>query len=264
MGGVIGGIILFIIVVSLSGTVLARESARAWDHIAPGTRPTRRQAAGWSAARARSAAASARTRYVRARRPGFRGVRGVVLNDPPAPPAGGTVPPPPARHAPARHAPAPPPPPAAQQPAPRPVPGDRILNGTIITPTGRTNPVSTPAVASAPLAEDIIAAYTRIRAVAVAGNINDKQAAYAAMSEACDAAAGLLDALASSMEDDSKYGPEITEAARGMAAYQRACARAAADTEEQISSLAKTPLGELPESRHQAPERSEMLEAGGR
>jgi len=229
-----------------------------WDALSPGTRPTRRQAQDWAAPKVRSAASAVRASYVRARPSGFRPVkvRGVVLDDPPAPPPAepGASPRPPA--------------PAASAPA-----ADRIVTGTVVTPaapatpsspaSGRTTPVTSPAVASAP-AEDITTAYARLAATVAQGNINDKIAAYEAMSESFDAAAAALAAIATSMEEESMYGPEITEPANALAAAVRAAARDAAETAEQLRSLASTPVGEVPASRHRAPDRREMSESGGR
>ena len=123
--------------------------------------------------------------------------------------------------------------------------------------------MTSPAVASAP-AEDITTAYTRIGATVTGGNINVKIAAYAAMAESGEAAGQALRFIARSMEEESLYGPEITEPAQELAAAQEACARYAAEVEEQLRSLAATPVGEMPASRHQAPDRREMTEAGGR
>jgi len=274
MGGfirILGGVLLFILLSGAGAGVFASEAARVWDALSPGTRPTRRQAADWALPRARSAWSAARAAAVRARPSGFRPVkvRGVVPDDPPAPPPAepGASPRPPASAASARPAPA----------------ADRIVTGTVVTPaapatpsspaSGRTTPVTSPAVATAgspagdaslPLAEDIVAGFARLRASAVTGNINDKIAVYAEISVACEAAAAVLRALSQSMEDDSLYGPEITEPAHALAAYQNACARSASEVEEQLRSLAGTPVGEVPASRHRAPDRRELSESGGR
>lgn len=264
MGGfirILGGVLLFILLSGAGAGVFASEAARVWDALSPGTRPTRRQAADWALPRARSAWSAAHAAAVRARPSGFRPVkvRGVVLDDPPAPPPAkpGASPRPSASAASARPAPA----------------ADRIMTGTVVTPaapatpsspaSGRTIPVTSPAVASAP-AEDITTAYARLAATVAQGNINDKIAAYEAMSESFDAAAAALASIATSMEEESMYGPEITEPANALADAVRAAARDAAETAEQLRSLASTPVGEVPASRHRAPDRREMSESGGR
>jgi hypothetical protein len=256
MGGfirILGGVLLFILLSGAGAGVFASEAARVWDALSPGTRPTRRQAADWALPRARSAWSAARAAAVRARPSGFRPVkvRGVVLDDLGASPR-------------------PPAPAASARPAPA---ADRIVTGTVVTPAapatpsspanGRTIPVTSPAVASAP-AEDITTAYARLAATVAQGNINDKIAAYEAMSESFDAAAAALAAIATSMEEESMYGPEITEPAHALAAATRAAARDAAETAEQLRSLAGTPVGEVPASRHRAPDRRELSESGGR
>jgi len=273
---IIGAALLFSLLSGAGALAFTRQAARSWDLIAPGTRPTRGQAADWGRDRARSAASAARAAAVRARPPGFRNmrVRGVVLNDPPAPaPAGpGASPPRPPAPAPAG---TPGRPADASPPAGSP-PG-RIVTGAIVTPpaatapgtavpssaTGRTTPVTIPAVASlSATADDTAAAYARTGAVAVTGNINDKIDAFAALSESFEAGGNVLRAIARSMEEDSLYGPEITEPAHALANIMLAAARAAAETEEQLRSLANTPVGEVPASRHQAPARSELMESG--
>jgi hypothetical protein len=132
--------------------------------------------------------------------------------------------------------------------------------------TGRNPGMTTSAAAPAavPGAEEMTAGMARLRAYAVSGNILHKQAALAALAEVLAQNAVTVAALAQSMQEESMYGPEITEPVAQMAPALSALSTRAAEAESQVASLARTPVGEVPGSRHQAPARAEMAEAGGR
>lgn len=267
--GTIAGMAVLAVVVIVAGRVLAGQGARSWDVLRPGTRPSRRQAAGWGRSAARSAASYGRARWARSRPAGWMParVRGTVIRDPePGDGEGG----------PGRDDPQPGPSPRSSPPAVQGTAGtaggpaaQAPATGAPQPPTGRTTPVTTPAVttgapALVPGAEEMTAGMTRLRAYAVAGNINAKRAALAALAEVFAQDAAAVAALARSMQEESMFGSEITEPIAQMGPALRALSTRAAEAESQVASLAGTPVGEVPASRHQAPDRHEMSETTGR
>lgn len=265
----IGGLILLALAVVVFGRLLAREGARTWDARWPGTRPSRRQSIDWAAPRIRSAASYGHARWTRSRPAGWlpARVRGIVIRDPePGDGAGEAAAPEP-----------------EDTPKPRPSPRTPppTVQGTVITgdvppaparpaaaaqasqsqsPTGRTTEVST----LVPGAEEMTTGMASLRAYAVSGNILAKQAALGALAEVLAQDAATIAALARSMEEESMYGPEITEPVAQMATALRALSTRAAEAESAVASLARMPVGELAASSRQAPDRREMSEAGGR
>lgn len=298
----IGGLVLLAIAVIVFGRLLGGEVARTWDARWPRTRPSRRQAVQWATTRARSAGRSAfsygHARWTRSRLAGRLPARllGVRLRKPEQPAEGGG-------EGDERRPPGTPDPgDASQQPAPH-RRNPRVVQGSVVDDgdekpagdeapaqgddgtappapgdpesparpqtTGRNPGMTTPATASAspalvPGAEEMTTGMARLRAYAVNGNILAKQAALAALAEVLAQNAATVAALARSMQEESMYGPEITEPVAGMAPALSALSTRAAEAESQVASLARTPVGEVPGSRHQAPDRREMQEAGGR
>lgn len=112
-------------------------------------------------------------------------------------------------------------------------------------------------------AEKLIEGVNEIHAAAAAGNIHAKHEGIKAANEGAirfSAMSGMLSRAMS--EPGMNYGPEITEPIAKAGVHLQAAAMAFSEADSALSTLLSMTVGDLANSRRQAPNHTELSESG--